>query len=256
MIDTHTHLYHRQFDSDRHLVLERAREEGVKRFYLPNIDISSLAALRALATSEDDCYAMSGLHPSSVKENWRDEVAELLQAVADEPQFYHAIGEIGIDLYWDKTYKKQQQEAFAQQIEAALDFNKPFVIHCRNAFDEVFEVLETYRGRGIWGIFHCFTGNESQAQQALDLNLKLGIGGVATFKNGGLQPVIENFALSDIVLETDAPFLAPAPFRGKRNESAYLKYVCEKIADIKNSTPKAVAATTTQTALQIFEGNG
>lgn len=256
MIDTHTHLYHHQFDEDRHLVLERARKEGVKRFYLPNIDASSLAALRALAASEDDCYAMSGLHPGSVKENWRDETAELMQAVADEPQFYHAIGEIGVDLYWDKTFKKEQQEAFALQIEAALSFNKPFVIHCRNAFDEVFEVVETFKGRGIWGIFHCFTGNEAQAQQALDLNLKLGIGGIVTFKNGGLQPVIETFALSDMVLETDAPFLAPTPWRGKRNESSYIKYVCEKIATIKNSTPQEVARVTSQAALQIFEGHG
>jgi len=252
MIDTHTHLYHARFAEDRQEMLQRARQAGVKRFYLPSIDKASFPALISLAENEPDCFAMSGLHPSSVQEHFAEELEYMLQELQRRPDFFCAIGEIGIDLYWDRSTLAWQQEAFARQIELALSLNKPIVIHCRDAFDEVFEVLEGYRERGLSGILHCFSGGLPQAQRALDFNLKLGIGGIITFKNGGLGPVVAEVPLEELLLETDAPFLAPAPFRGKRNEPAYLPRIAEKLAEVKNTRREEVVAITSQTALKLF----
>ena len=222
MIDTHSHIYLKDFAEDRAEMLQRAREAGVEKVYLPNIDASSMASLKALADAETNCIPMMGLHPGSVKENWEKELETILSDIDQNPGYYKAIGEIGMDLYWDKTFVKEQEIAFARQIEKALELQLPIVIHCREAFNEIFAVLEDYRGKGLYGIFHCFTGTAEQAQHAIDLGLKLGIGGIVTFKNAGLDKVVEQLNPRHIVLETDAPYLAPDPKRGKRNEPAFL----------------------------------
>lgn len=251
MIDTHTHIYLKHFAEDRLEMLERAKEVGVEHLFLPNIDRESVAAMKELSEAHSNIYPMMGLHPSHVKEDYEEELAVVWSELnSDYP--YVAVGEIGIDLYWDKTFIKAQQDAFDRQISKAKEMNLPIVIHCRDAFDETFEVLESHRGEGLKGIFHCFTGNLEQAHQALGLNLKLGIGGVVTFKNGGLDKVVADLKPEDLVLETDAPYLAPMPFRGKRNEPSYLRYVAQKLADIYQMPLEELDRITTQNALKIF----
>lgn len=251
MIDTHTHIYLKHFAEDRLEMLERAKEVGVEHLFLPNIDRESVAAMKELSEAHSNIYPMMGLHPSHVKEDYEEELAVVWSELnSDYP--YVAVGEIGIDLYWDKTFIKAQQDAFDRQISKAIEMNLPIVIHCRDAFDETFEVLESHRGEGLKGIFHCFTGNLEQAHQALGLNLKLGIGGVVTFKNGGLDKVVADLKPEDLVLETDAPYLAPMPFRGKRNEPSYLRYVAQKLADIYQMPLEELDRITTQNALKIF----
>jgi len=193
---------------------------------------------------------MMGLHPTHVKENYKEELAFVSQEL--ERRKFYAIGEIGMDLYWDKTYQKQQQEAFGFQIELAKKYKLPINIHCREAFDETFEVLEQYKGKELFGVFHCFTGNKEQALQAIDCGMKLGIGGVVTFKNGKIDQFLNEISLSNIVLETDAPYLAPTPYRGKRNESAYVVNVAEKLATIYNKSLGEIAEITTQNSKDIF----
>lgn len=232
-------------------MLERAKTAGVSDFFLPNIDKDSIAPLKALAAAHPNIYPMMGLHPSHVKEDYKEQLAQIF-AELNGPTKYYAVGEIGMDLYWDKTFKEAQKEAFAIQIEKAKEMGLPIVIHCRNAFEETFEVLEAFADDRLFGIFHCFTGNLEQAQQAISLNLKLGIGGVVTFKNGGLDKVVEKIGLESLVLETDAPYLAPAPHRGKRNEPAYLKIIAQKIADLHQTTLSEVERITSQNAQQIF----
>tara|TARA_R110001592_G_scaffold72390_2_gene221043 strand:- start:1262 stop:2026 length:765 start_codon:yes stop_codon:yes gene_type:complete len=251
MIDTHTHIYLDRFKEDIDAILKRAAAVGVERFYLPNIDKESIADLKALAAAHDQIYPMMGLHPSHVKEDWEEQLAAVWEELEGETKYY-AVGEIGIDLYWDKTFIAEQQEAFRRQIRKAKEMYLPIVIHCRDAFDETFEVLEAEADEQLFGIFHCFTGNLEQARRALALNLKLGIGGVVTFKNGGLDKVVAELKTEDLVLETDAPFLAPAPFRGKRNEPAYLEQIAQKIADIHQVSKEEVARITTENALKIF----
>jgi TatD DNase family protein len=251
MIDTHTHIYLDRFKEDIDAVLQRAAEVGVERFYLPNIDKESIADLKALAAAHPQIYPMMGLHPSHVKDDWEEQLAAVWEELDGETKYY-AVGEIGIDLYWDKTFITEQQEAFRRQIRKAKEMHLPIVIHCRDAFDETFEVLEAEADEQLFGIFHCFTGNLEQARRALALNLKLGIGGVVTFKNGGLDKVVAELKTEDLVLETDAPFLAPAPFRGKRNEPAYLEQIAQKIADIHQISKEEVARITTENALKIF----
>jgi TatD DNase family protein len=251
MIDTHTHIYLDRFKEDIDAVLQRAAEVGVERFYLPNIDKESIADLKALAAAHPQIYPMMGLHPSHVKEDWEEQLAAVWEELDGETKYY-AVGEIGIDLYWDKTFITEQQEAFRRQIRKAKEMHLPIVIHCRDAFDETFEVLEAEADEQLFGIFHCFTGNLEQARRALALKLKLGIGGVVTFKNGGLDKVVAELKTEDLVLETDAPFLAPAPFRGKRNEPAYLEQIAQKIADIHQISKEEVARITTENALKIF----
>lgn len=258
LIDTHCHLYLERFDHDREALFARARQAGVERFYLPNIDRESLPALKALAAARPDCYPMLGIHPSSVKEDWEQEWARL-EPELDSETPYCAVGEIGLDLYWEKRHLEAQIAAFRCQMAAAFRRGLPIVIHCREAFDPLIPLLqeEAEAYGNDWptrpGIFHCFTGNQAQAQAIVALGFKLGIGGVVTFKNGGLDQSLRGLQLSDCVLETDAPFLAPVPFRGKRNEPAYLPYIVEKMAQIFDCSTESVIASTGRSALELFQ---
>jgi TatD DNase family protein len=251
-IDTHTHLYSEEFNDDRYDRINDAISKSVTKFYMPNVDSSTIDGMLALEVHFPEvCLPMMGLHPCSVKANYRDEL-ELVKKWLDLRRFA-AIGEIGIDLYWDKTFVKEQELAFREQIFWALEYNYTIVIHCRNAFDEIFAILKSY-DKLPKGIFHCFSGDYIQAQKILSLgNFKLGIGGVVTFKNSGLDKVVEQLNLHDIVLETDAPYLAPVPYRGQRNESAYIPLIAEKIAQIKNISIEEVAQVTSSNAEEIFE---
>lgn len=251
IIDTHTHLYAEVFDEDRAAVIEKALALGVHRFYLPAIDSTYTAAMHVLKKNyPEQVHLMMGLHPTHVKENHQEELNHV-KAQLEEHEFC-AVGEIGIDLYWDKTFIQEQTFAFEQQILWAKEKNLPIVIHCRDAFDEVFAVLEKHKGESLSGIFHCFTGTLSQAQQAIACGMKLGIGGVVTFKNGKIDQFLDQIPLSEIVLETDAPYLAPVPYRGKRNESAYILEVLQKVAAIYQQTEEEIAAATTDNALAVF----
>ena len=249
--DTHTHLYSEQFDNDRREVIEKAIELGISRFFIPAIDSTYTEAMLNLEKEfPNNTFLMMGLHPTSVKENFKEELI-LVKEWLDKRQFY-AVGEIGIDLFWDKSFLQQQQDAFKTQIEWAKEKKLPIVIHCRDAFDEIFEVLEGVNDEKLFGIFHCFTGNFEQAKRAITFNMKLGIGGVVTFKNGGIDKFLNEIDLRHIVLETDSPYLAPTPFRGKRNESSYIINVLEKLVDIYNLTPEQLADITTQNSRDVF----
>jgi len=251
-IDTHTHLYSEEFNADRTAIIKKAINNSVTKLYLPNIDSNSIDGMLQLEKEfPDNCFAMMGLHPCSVKENYLDELI-ILKKWLDTRRFI-AIGEIGMDLYWDKTFIIEQEIAFKNQIDWALEYNYRIVINCRNAFDEIFPILRSYK-KLPKGIFHCFSGNVEQAQKILDLkNFKLGIGGVLTFKNSGLDKVIETISIDDIVLETDSPYLAPMPYRGKRNESSYIPLIAKKIAEVKNISIEEVENLTTNNAHFIFE---
>lgn len=249
--DTHTHLYSEQFDGDRDKMIQRALDAGVCRFFVPAIDSTYLNSMLDLEKSfPENIFLMMGLHPTHVKENFEEELI-FVKHWLDKRNFY-AVGEIGIDLYWDKTLLKQQQIAFKTQIAWAKEKNIPIVIHCRDAFDEIFEVLEEVKDNQLFGIFHCFSGNLEQAKKAISYNMKLGIGGVVTFKNGKIDQFLHEIPLEHLVLETDAPYLAPTPFRGKRNESSYITKVLEKLAEIYNLTPEKIAEITTQNSKNIF----
>lgn len=255
MIDTHSHIYLADFEEDFKDMLNRAKAEGVDEIYLPNIDKNSIRALLKTAAENPMCKPMMGLHPGSVKADYQELLAEVFRELENPAHQFYAVGEIGIDLYWDKTFIEEQMKAFAIQIKKAKELNLPIVIHCRDAFDEVFEILEAYKDDQLFGIFHCFTGNAEQAQRAIDLNMKLGIGGVVTFKNSGLDKVVKDIDLQHIVLETDAPYLAPVPFRGKRNEPSYLKYVAQKICELKDISLSELDEITTANAKQVFGGS-
>lgn len=249
--DTHTHLYSEQFNDDRKAMIQRAKDAGVTRFFIPAIDSTYTEKMFSLEKENpNNVFLMMGLHPTSVKENYKEELAHVKKWI-DKKQFY-AIGEIGMDLYWDKTFLPQQQEAFKTQIQWAKENKMPINIHCRNAFDEVFEVLESEKSDDLRGIFHCFTGTLEQAKQALSYNMKLGIGGVATFKNGKIDTFLNQIDIKHIVLETDAPYLAPTPYRGKRNESAYLTNVVDKLVDIYGFSYNEIAEITTQNSKDVF----
>lgn len=251
IIDTHTHLYSKQFDEDRDEMMQRAINEGVSRFFIPAIDSGYNKAMFELEKNyPDHVFLMMGLHPTSVKENYLEELS-LVKEWLDKRKFY-AVGEIGIDLYWDKTFLKEQQEAFKKQIDWAKEKELPIVIHCRESFDEIFEVLDDVKDDKLFGIFHCFTGTKEQAERAISYNMKLGIGGVVTFKNGKIDQFLNEIPLKHIVLETDAPYLAPVPYRGKRNESSYIINVLDKLADIYNLTPEEIAAVTTRNSKEVF----
>ena len=249
--DTHTHLYSEQFDEDRHEMLERALKAGISRFFIPAIDSTyTEAMLRLEKDYPENIFLMMGVHPTHIKENYLEEL-ELAKQWLNKRPFY-AVGEIGIDLYWDQSFLKQQQIAFKTQIEWAKERNLPIVIHCRDAFDEIFEVLETVKDEQLFGIFHCFTGTFEQARKAISYNMKLGIGGVVTFKNGKIDTFLKDIPLKHLVLETDAPYLSPVPYRGKRNESYYILQVLDKLASIYNLTPAEIAEITTQNSKDIF----
>ena len=252
LTDTHTHLYAEQFDEDRDLVIENCLNKEIKRLFLPNIDKDSVQGMMQLAIKyPKNCFPMIGIHPCSVNEKWEEELEEY-KTLAQNNSFY-AIGEIGIDLFWDKTTLPIQQAAFEAQIKWAKEMNLPIVIHARDAFDEIFSVLEKHNDNKLRGIFHCFTGNLNQAKTILNYGgFKLGIGGVVTFKNSGLDKIVKEIPLKELVLETDSPYLAPHPNRGKRNESTYLKIIAQKIAEIHDTTLEEVAQITTQNSKEVF----
>ena len=251
LTDTHTHLYSEAFDDDRNVVIERAIDLGIDRFFIPAIDSSYTNAMLDLEKSyPDNIFLMTGLHPTHVKENYRDELAHVEEMLASRK--FYAVGETGIDLYWDKTFLKEQQIAFKQQILWAKKYAYPIVIHCREGFDEIFQILEEEKSDGLFGIFHCFTGALEQARKAISYNMKLGIGGVATFKNGKIDTFLKEIDLKHVVLETDSPYLAPVPYRGKRNESAYLVNVLEKMSLIYGLGKEEIAAITTANSKEVF----
>ncbi|MEY8780361.1 TatD family hydrolase [Allomuricauda sp. XS_ASV26] len=249
--DTHTHLYSEAFEEDRAEMMQRAFDQGVQRFFVPAIDSTYIKSMLDLeAGYPENVFLMMGLHPTHVKENYKAELAIVEEWLAKRK--FYAVGEIGVDLYWDKTFLKEQQEAFAHQIRLAKKYQLPIVIHCRDAFDEVFEVLEQEKGEGLFGIFHCFTGTMEQAQKAISYNMKLGIGGVVTFKNGKIDQFLHNVGLEHIVLETDAPYLAPTPYRGKRNESSYIVNILQKLSSIYGMPEEEIAEITTKNSKDIF----
>ena len=250
--DTHTHLYSESFEADQEQMISRALQAGVSRFFVPAIDSTYSVAMYALERKYPKLvFLMTGVHPTHVKEDYEAELEHVKKAL--ESRTFVAIGEIGIDLYWDKTTLKQQQDAFRTQIQLAKHYQLPIVIHCREAFDEVFEILEEEKSEDLFGIFHCFTGTIEQAHQAISYNMKLGIGGVVTFKNGKIDQFLSQIDLKHIVLETDAPYLAPVPYRGKRNESAYIMEVLKKLSFIYEESEENIAKITTQNSRDIFK---
>ncbi|UQB70437.1 TatD family hydrolase [Epilithonimonas zeae] len=252
MIDTHTHLYSDQFDKDRSEMIQRALDKGVEKFFLPAIDSETHDKMLLLESEyPGEIFSMMGLHPCSVKpESWEYEL-QLVKNYLDQRDFV-AIGEIGIDLYWDKSTLDIQVKAFEQQIDWAIEKDLPIVIHTRESFEETFEVLERKKHPKLRGIFHCFSGNLEQANHTIELNFILGIGGVVTFKNGKIDQFLNEIALDKIVLETDSPYLAPVPFRGKRNESAYVELVAGKLVDIYKTDFSKIDRITTENALKLF----
>ena len=249
--DTHTHLYSEEFDQDRNEMIQRAIDAGVSRFFIPAIDSTCTESMYELEKNHpDNVFLMMGLHPTYVKDNYLEE----LQHVEDElsKRKFYAIGEIGIDLYWDKAHLPQQQIAFRKQIQLAKHYKLPIVIHCREAFDEIFEILEEEKSPELFGIFHCFSGTYEQALQAISYNMKLGIGGVVTFKNGKIDQFLNQIDIRHIVLETDAPYLSPVPHRGKRNESSYIVSVVDKLAQIYNLSANEIATITTANSKAVF----
>jgi len=251
IIDTHTHLYLKQFKEDIGSVINRSIDIGVRKFIFPAIDSSHFDSMHSLKNKyPDNIYLMSGLHPTNVKENYKNELDFVVDSL--KTRDYVAIGEIGIDLYWDKSFLNEQQEAFEFQIRLAIKHDLPIVIHCRDAFDEIFEILDKENCPKLRGVFHCFTGTLEQAKRAIDLDFVLGIGGVVTFKNGGIDKFLNQIDLKHIVIETDSPYLAPVPFRGKRNESSYIIHVVEKLSEIYGLSKEEIAHITTKNAEKVF----
>jgi len=251
IVDTHIHLYSKEYNADRNALIEKAIASGIKKFYLPSIDSEYIEAMLEVEKQfPHNCFAMMGLHPCSVNASVQQELNIIKEWLDKRP--FAAIGEIGLDLYWDKTFFEEQKQAFKTQIQWALDHNYPIVIHCREAFEETYEVLKSFR-KLPKAIFHCFSGNTEQANKIIALgNFKLGIGGVLTFKNSGLDKVINEISLEHFVLETDGPYLAPVPFRGKRNEPGYILEVAKKMAEIKETSIDEIARITTKNAEFIF----
>ncbi len=252
-IDTHTHLFSDSFDEDRDLTIQRAIQAGVEKLLLPNIDISTIDAMHKLTEQyPNNCYAMMGLHPGYIKEDWKEQLSTIEKYLFSNK--YIAVGEIGMDLFWDKTFLKEQEDAFIQQVKWAKELKLPIVIHARDAFQEIFNIVDDLIDENLTGVFHCFTGNLEQANHILRYkNFKLGIGGVLTYKKAELDKVLENISIEHLVLETDSPYLPPTPHRGKRNESSYLLHVAEKLADVYSISLKEVEEITTKNALEIFK---
>ncbi|GGC83366.1 TatD family hydrolase [Flavobacterium lutivivi] len=250
--DTHTHLYSEEFENDRNEMIQRALEQGVTRLFVPAIDSSYTQSMLELEKKfPENVFLMMGLHPCYVKpETYKQELMHV-EKLLEEGKFY-AVGEIGVDMYWDKSTLAIQQEAFKKQIQLAKKHNLAINIHCRDAFDEVFEVLESEKSDELFGIFHCFTGDFNQAERAINLGMKLGIGGVSTFKNGKIDQFLKEIDLKNIVLETDSPYLAPVPFRGKRNESSYTKLIAERLANIYELPIEEIANVTTNNSKEVF----
>ena len=251
MIDTHAHIYLEHFADDVDAVIDRALENGVKKILLPNIDSTTVNQMLDLEERYPGvCYAMMGLHPCSVKDDFEKDL--LLVADWLDKRSFLAVGEMGTDLYWDKTFWEQQKKAFHMQAELALKHNLPIVIHCRETIDETIGLVKEYEGRGLKGVFHCFTGSADQAKQITDLGFYLGLGGVATFKNGGLDQVIPHLDTTKIILETDSPYLTPTPYRGKRNEPSYVSFIADKVAEYLQMNKEALVDLTTTNANALF----
>ncbi|HWR33428.1 MAG TPA: TatD family hydrolase [Chitinophagaceae bacterium] len=251
LIDTHSHIYLPEFDYDRERMLERAGEQAVSSILLPAIDSSTHEQMLNLGDKNpDNIHSMMGVHPCSVKGNYRNELEIALKYLEKRP--FKAIGETGLDFYWDKTFSKEQYASFHEQIEWALNFNIPIVIHSRNSIDECIKVISEHQKGKLNGVFHCFSGSIAQGKMIIDLGFYMGIGGVITFKNSGLDKVMSHFTLDNLVLETDAPYLAPVPFRGKRNEPGYLKFVVEKLSFLKEIAEEEIARSTTANAKKLF----
>lgn len=251
-VDTHTHLYDEQFDLDRNEIIENAIKNGVEKILLPNCNRNTVSQLLEMTDQwPQNCYPMMGLHPCDVQADYKEEL-KYLYSLFQNHQFY-GVGEIGLDFYWDLTFQDQQIKAFEEQLGWAIDFDLPVSIHTRKSIDEGINIVQSMQNGKLKGVFHCFSGNLEQAKAIIDLGFYLGIGGVATFKNGGLTELLEHIDLKYIVLETDAPYLAPSPYRGKRNESAYIPIIAQKIADIQKKSLAEVAKQTTQNALSIFK---
>ena len=254
LIDTHAHLYLEQFKEDIDETLERAKQEGVSEYYLPNIDSSSIESMLLLEKNYPDrCHPMMGLHPCSVNADYKTELEIVEQWLSKRP--FCAIGEIGIDLYWDKTFFEEQKKAFITQVGWAKELNIPIVIHARDSLDILIDLVKKEKDERLQGIFHCFTGTPEQAKQIIDLEFYMGIGGVLTYKNSGLDKAVEQIPLEWLVLETDSPYLTPVPYRGKRNESSYLKYVATKLSEVKKVDIEQIALSTTASAKKIFAKN-
>jgi TatD DNase family protein len=252
LIDTHAHIYQEDFKADIEAVIARAKENGVSKIYLPNVDVPSIADLKALVQIDPKLFIpMMGLHPCYVKEDFEAQLNTIEKELRSGT--YVAVGEIGIDLYWDKTFFVQQQQAFRRQIKWALELDLPIVIHARDSLQEIFEIMDKEASPQLKGIFHCFSGNADDARKVLDYGFKIGIGGVVTFKNGGLDKVLKEIDIKHLVIETDAPYLTPAPHRGKRNESSYVKLVAEKLAEIYGLSLNEVASITTASAAEVFK---
>lgn len=253
MIDTHSHIYSEEFDADRADVIQRAREAGIQYIIMPNVDSESLPRMLTLEREYPDyCFPAIGLHPTSVKENYKTELYTIKSELTRRE--YIAIGEIGIDLYWDKQFYTEQVDAFQTQIEWALEYELPVIIHVRDSFRETMNALAPYKNKGLTGIFHSFTGSFADAQEIINFGgFKLGINGIVTFKNSGLADTLNQIPLKYVVLETDSPYLTPTPYRGKRNESAYINYVCLQLTSIYNLTRAEIIDKTSQNALEVFK---
>ena len=251
--DSHTHLYAEEFGNDLDAVMQRAQEQNVSHLFLPAIDSAYHEKMLKVAQKYSaQCYPMMGLHPTSVKQNYLDELNIVSDYLANPGLKFYAIGEMGIDLYWDKTFEKEQRLAFGYQLDLAVKHGLPLVIHTRNSMDIALSMVEERHDTRLRGVFHCFSGNTNQAQRAIRLGFMLGIGGVVTYKNSGLQTVVEHTGLEHLLLETDAPWLPPVPHRGQRNEPAYIPLIAQKIADLKKVSLERVAEATTGNALRVF----
>jgi TatD DNase family protein len=252
LIDTHTHLYLEDYNDDRDEVIKNALNKRVELMLLPNIDSGSMDEMKKLTDRyPGHCLPMMGLHPTSVKEDYEKEL-KIVEEELDRSKYY-GVGEIGIDLYWDKTFKEQQEDAFRRQLQLAKKYQLPVSIHTRDSFDTAYSIVKEELTDDLKGVFHCFTGTEKEARKIMDIGFFMGIGGIITFKNSGLGEVVKNIPLEHLVLETDAPFLTPVPYRGKRNQSAYLAYIAGKIAEVKNIMMEEVADATTSNALELFK---
>ncbi|SDD14489.1 TatD DNase family protein [Algoriphagus faecimaris] len=252
LIDTHAHIYSTKFDSDRDEVVEAIKAAGIERVYMPNVDVSTIERMLDCEKRYPGlCIPMMGLHPCDVKEDYEEQLDKMKQWLERRP--FAAVGEIGLDLYWDKSFFKQQKLALKTQIDWAKEFDLPIVLHCRESIDETIEIVRENHNGKLRGIFHCFTGDLKQAMQIIEMGFLLGIGGVSTYKNGGLDKVIPHLGLEHLVLETDAPYLAPVPYRGKRNSPEFLPHIAQRIGDLLETSVERVGEKTTKNALGLFK---